>query len=283
MHFGLSGHQLGKDATKPERVLAKRRTHPVVAGGCRVAFVEDQVHDLEHRRQPRAQLRSPRHFIGHAGFGECLLGPYDSLRDGGLGRQKCARDFFRGETAKKPKRQRDARLSGEHGMARCEHQSQQVVADIIVKSGVEIGHSVLLLQQLVAEFLVFPIEQAVTAEVVDCPVFCGGRQPGAGVPRHALGGPLLERGDQRVVRQVFGDADVADHARQAGDDLRGFDTPDRFNGSMDVGCGHRHPSNHLPQLGCNSRTGRTSMLPTRAGGILEASAIASSQSLASIR
>ena len=47
--------------------------------------------------------------------------------------------------------------------------------------------------------------------------------------------PLLERGDQRVLRQLFGEADVAHHAGEAGDELRLLDPPDRVDGAVDVG------------------------------------------------
>jgi hypothetical protein len=40
--------ELGQDAAEPERVLAQRRSNPVVAGGRRVALVEDEVDDFEH-------------------------------------------------------------------------------------------------------------------------------------------------------------------------------------------------------------------------------------------
>ena len=56
---GSVGSELGEDAPEPQRLLAQRRSHPVVAGGRRVALVEDEVDDLEHRGQPRGSS-SPR-------------------------------------------------------------------------------------------------------------------------------------------------------------------------------------------------------------------------------
>ena len=55
------------------------------------------------------------------------------------------------------------------------------------------------------------------APVVDGAMLGGRREPGARIARGAFPGPLFERGDQRVVRQVFGQPDVANHARQRGD------------------------------------------------------------------
>ena len=43
-------------------------------------------------------------------------------------------------------------------------------------------------------------------------------QPGGGIVRNAVLGPALERDDQRILRQLFSDADVARDARQRGDD-----------------------------------------------------------------
>src|SRR5439155_11418234 len=49
MDLRLPRSELGQDATETERVLAERGSHPVVTGGCRVALVENEVDDLEHR------------------------------------------------------------------------------------------------------------------------------------------------------------------------------------------------------------------------------------------
>ena len=64
VHFRFVRHQLGQDAPEPQRFIAERRPHPVVARGRRIAFVEDQVDDVDDRGQPalralrRAALRS---------------------------------------------------------------------------------------------------------------------------------------------------------------------------------------------------------------------------------
>ena len=47
VHLGLVRHQLGQDAPEPEGILAQCGTHPVLASGRRVAFVEHEVDDLE--------------------------------------------------------------------------------------------------------------------------------------------------------------------------------------------------------------------------------------------
>ena len=49
MHFRFLGHHLRQDAPQAQGVLAQRRAQPIVAGGRRVALVEDQVDDRQHR------------------------------------------------------------------------------------------------------------------------------------------------------------------------------------------------------------------------------------------
>ena len=53
------GRQLGQDPAQPQRLLAELRPQPVLARGRRVALVEDEVDDLEHRRQPVARVSAP--------------------------------------------------------------------------------------------------------------------------------------------------------------------------------------------------------------------------------
>src|SRR5207302_11517347 len=50
VHLGFSRSKFRQHPTEPNRFLAKRRTHPVSAGGCRITFVEDQVNHFKHRR-----------------------------------------------------------------------------------------------------------------------------------------------------------------------------------------------------------------------------------------
>ena len=47
--------------------------------------------------------------------------------------------------------------------------------------------------------------------------------------------PALERRDQRVLRQVLGQPDVADQPRQAGDEAGGLDPPDRLDRRPGIG------------------------------------------------
>ncbi len=53
--------------------------------------------------------------------------------------------------------------------------------------------------------------------------------------RHACGGPLLERRNERVLRELLSRPDVDDKASQPGDEPGRLDPPDRFNRAMRFG------------------------------------------------
>jgi hypothetical protein len=65
-------------------------------------------------------------------------------------------------------------------------------------------------------------------------MFCGPHEPGARLLRDARTRPLLERGNQRVLRQLLGEADVADDPRETGDQPGGLDSPDGVDGPLRV-------------------------------------------------
>ena len=243
VHLRLLRRELGQDAAEAQRVLAERRPHPVVAGGRRVALVEDEVDDLEHRRQPRGELVAARHLERDLRLGQRPLGADDALGDGRLRDEERARDLLGRQAAEQAERERDARLGGEHRMAGGEHEAQQVVADVVVERGVEIRHGHLLLRlELVAELLVLALEQLAPAQQVDRAMLGGGHEPGARVVRDARLRPLLERGDQRVLRELLGQADVAHDPREAGDEPGRLDPPDRVDRAVGVGSRHGYQS-----------------------------------------
>ena len=73
---------------------------------------------------------------------------------------------------------------------------------------------------------------------VDRAMLRGGHEPGARVVRDARLRPLLERGDERVLRELLGEADVAHDPRETGDEPRRLDPPDRVDRAMRVGSRH---------------------------------------------
>ena len=181
------------------------------------------------RSWPRGTSNGTRFFC------ERPLRTHDPLRDRRLGDEKRARNLVGRQPAEQPQRQRRARLCRQDRMARGEDEPQQIVADIFVHRRFELARDlVLTLFELVSQLLVFAIEQLAATEVIDRTMFGGGHQPGAGIPRNSGFGPLLQRGHERVVRQIFGKADVAHDSRKACDDLRRFDAPDRIDRAVGV-------------------------------------------------
>ena len=253
MDLGFLRDELGEHPSQTQRVFTECRPHPVTASRCRVALVEDQVDDTEHRREALGALLSTGDLERHALVGECALGADDALGDGGLGDEERTRDLFGCEAAEQPERERHPRLDGQHGMARREDEAKKVVADVVcplIDGRLEIRHRrVLLRLELVTELLVLAIEPLVAAPEIDRPVLGGRHQPGAGVAGNARLGPLLERGEEGVLRQVLGQADVADDSRQAGDEPGRFNPPDRVDGAVRVSGRHGYRSDHLQSAG----------------------------------
>jgi hypothetical protein len=202
--------------------------------------------DLEHRGEAGGQLLAARHFEGDLLLGQRLLGPHDALGDGRLGHEEGARDLLRGQAAEEPEGERDASLGGEHRMAGDEHQAQEVVAHVLVDRGLQVRHGQFLPDlHLAAHLLQLAVAAPVAAQDVDGAALRGGHQPGARVLRDARRRPLLDGGDQRVLRQLLGDADVAHHPRQAGDEPRRLDAEGRFDRLMIIGRWHGGRSEHL--------------------------------------
>jgi len=125
-------------------------------------------------------------------------------------------------------------------MAGREDEAQAIVADVIVECGRELRLGMLLPgQELGTELLMLAVQQLAAAKLVDGAPLRGGHQPGARVVGNARLGPPLERGDQRVLRQVLRQADVARQAREPGDEPGRLDAPHRVDGAMRVGRRHR--------------------------------------------
>ena len=123
-------------------------------------------------------------------------------------------------------------------------EAQQVVADVVVEGRVEVRRGRLLVRPAspAADLLVLALEQLVPAQEVDGPMLRGGHEPGARVVRDARLGPLLERGDEGVLGELLGQADVAHDPREAGDEPGRLDPPDRVDGAMGVGSRHGYRS-----------------------------------------
>jgi hypothetical protein len=200
MHLGLMRGELGQNAPQTQRFVTQGGTHPVPTAGRRVALVEDQVHDFQHRIEAGRELCAARHLEGDGGLGQRAFGAHDALRDRRLGHQEGARDLLRRQAAEQAQRERQARLGGQQRMAGREHQPQEIITDVVIERGVEIRGRVLLRRQLDADLLVLPGDPFAPAQLVDRAALGGGHQPGPRVVRNAGFGPALEGDDERVLR-----------------------------------------------------------------------------------
>ena len=70
----------------------------------------------------------------------------------------------------------------------------------------------------------------------------GGHKPGARVVRNARLWPPLEGGDESVLRELFGQTDIADDTSESGDEPGRLDPPDGIDGAMGFRGRHGHLS-----------------------------------------
>ena len=158
--------ELGQDAAEAQRVLAERGPHPVVAGGRRVALVEDEVDDLEHRRQARA--RAPRRAGPRTGTrASASVRLARTMRWAMVG--SGTRNARAISSVVRPPSRRSVsatRASVERtGWQAVKIEAQEVVADVVVERGVEVRRGHLLPRlELAAELLVLALEQRAPAQ-----------------------------------------------------------------------------------------------------------------------
>src|SRR5437773_1826412 len=121
-----------------------------------------------------------------------------------------------------------------------EHKAEQIVTDVIVERGGQIALGALLpSRDLVTELLVLALEQLAPTQGVDGPMLRGRHEPGTRVVRDARLRPPLERGDQRVLREILRQADVTRHPRESRDHLGRLDPPDGLDRAVGIGRRHR--------------------------------------------
>jgi len=86
--------------------------------------------------------------------------------------------------------------------------------------------------EFAGELFVFAVGDGVAAEQIDGAPFGGGGEPCAGVFGDSGSRPLFQSGEESFLREVFGEADVAGEAGEAGDDTGGLNAPDGFAGAV---------------------------------------------------
>ena len=80
-HLRLLGDETGNGIDQSEGVVAQRGPEDIVTGRGRVALVEDQIDDSQHRFETVRQFVLFGDAIGDTGVSDLFLGPDDSLRD----------------------------------------------------------------------------------------------------------------------------------------------------------------------------------------------------------
>ena len=105
---------------------------------------------------------------------------------------------------------------------------------------------------------------------VDGPVARHRREPRAGAARDAVTGPALQRGREGILRALLGEVPVAGQPDQGGDDPAPLGVERLGHCGLDIG-------RHISQIGL------TSTEPSLAPGMREATSMASSRSLQSMR
>jgi hypothetical protein len=117
-----------------------------------------------------------------------------------------------------------------------EHETQEVVAHVVVESLAEIQRGPPLLGlELVAEFLVLALKPLVSAQEINRTMLRSGHQPGARVVRDSRLGPLLEPGDESVLCEILSKTKIAHDPHETGDEPRRLDSPDRVDRAMGIG------------------------------------------------
>src|ERR1700752_21397 len=97
-------------------------------------------------------------------------------------------------------------------MARYENQPQHVLTDVVVHGSGKIWNLHLAFGHLAAEVFMLAVDQRAAAKEVDGSMLRRTHQPGSRILGYPGLAPLLESRDQRVLREFFGYAHVADDA-----------------------------------------------------------------------
>ena len=129
--------------------------------------------------------------------------------------------------------ERGASLRGQQRMAGDEDQAQQIIADLIVGGRLDTVAALLIHLELGTKDFVLGSQHALVAQPVDGAVAGGRREPRPRIVGDAGARPLLERRDERILRELLGCSHVAGQARESRDELRRLDPPDRIDGALD--------------------------------------------------
>jgi len=165
-----------------------------------VALVEHQIEDREDLIEPLRELVALRQAKRDMRVDDLALRAHQTLRQSGLVDQERVRDLRGREPDDAPQCQRDLRLSRERGMAAGEDQVEALVRRVGRRA--HFGAHLFELRELLAI-------ARVAAQAVDPAMLRHDQEPGAGIRGYALSRPPFERGDQRVLHEIFGQREIA--------------------------------------------------------------------------
>src|SRR5712664_3165816 len=119
-------------------------------------------------------------------------------------------------------------------MAGNKKQAEKIVAEMLFVGSVEFGFKIchggfLLGVEFAAELFVFALEKFAAAKMIERAMLGGSHQPCARIVGYAGAGPLFERGNQSVLREFFGQANVADDSCECRDNSGRLDAPHCIN------------------------------------------------------
>ena len=148
------------------------------------------------------------------------LARHEALRHGDRGDQEGARDFIRLETAQRTQRQGHLRVLGKRRVTASEDQAQPVVRDLLAVGFVELERSYHTLrgERVPGQLLQLPLQPGLAAEAIDGPVPRRLDDPRPREFRHPGGPPGVQRGDERLLGDLFGQIEVANLTDQGGHD-----------------------------------------------------------------
>ncbi len=232
----LVRHEVREQASQADGFVGKVPADQAVAGGGRVALVEDQVEHGQHRVQPLRQQVRRRDAVGNAGVADLAFGAYQSLRQGRLRKQEGAGDLRCGEAAERSQREGHARLGRKRRVATGEDQPQPVVVDagapvVAGRPGPAQRRTRLGAQfrQLAKDGLA--LGQATNpAQPVDGLVARRGDDPARGVGGNAGIRPLGDRHQESLLDGLFREIEVAEDANEPGNGTALLLTEDALDG-----------------------------------------------------
>ncbi len=235
MDFGLFGKVTRQHAPQPERIITERRPHPLLSGRSRVAFVEDQIDHRQHRFKPLPQLHPTRSLKGNMSLSQRLLGSKNSLAQSLLRNQEGSGNLGRGEAAGHAQGERNAPFECQHRMAGGKDKAQDVVIDNLIQSLIHSFTEALLLEfQVSPQLSVLPLQHSAAAQSVNGPPLRCRHEPRSGFVGNTLLWPIFESGDQRILSEFLGNADVTGNAGDPGDEACGLNLPHRLNRPVNV-------------------------------------------------